>query len=90
MHLLFVDESGTPPSPGKLKNKYFVIGGIIIPEGKWHPLKDEIMGMKLRRRVHLAISELGGEPLPSAFTDERRHSASGYGGWGSLEATRAQ
>ena len=26
MHLLFVDESGTPPKPGKVDARYFVVG----------------------------------------------------------------
>ena len=51
MHIPFVDESGTPPSADKPKNKYFVIGGVIIPEDQWHSVRDALMGMKVRRRV---------------------------------------
>jgi len=51
MHILFIDESGTPPSPDKPKNKYFVIGGVIIPEDQWHSVRDALMGMKVRRRL---------------------------------------
>lgn len=51
MHILFIDESGTPPSPQKLRHKYFVIGGIIIPEEKWHKMRDGILGLKLRRKI---------------------------------------
>lgn len=36
MYFLFLDESGTPPSPDKATGKYLVIGGVIIPEGTWH------------------------------------------------------
>lgn len=51
MHILFMDESGTPPSPGKLKDSYFVIAGVIIPERSWHGLRDALMGMKIRRKI---------------------------------------
>jgi hypothetical protein len=51
MHLLFVDESGTAPNPSAKGNRYFVIGGVIIPEGSWHPIKDALLGMKARLRV---------------------------------------
>ena len=34
MHILFVDESGTAPNPNS-KTKYFVLGGVIIPENAW-------------------------------------------------------
>ena len=30
MHILFVDESGTPPKPGKQYPRYFVVGGIYL------------------------------------------------------------
>jgi hypothetical protein len=51
MHLLFVDESGTAPNPNTKGDRYFVIGGVIIPEGSWHPIKDALLGMKARLRV---------------------------------------
>jgi hypothetical protein len=51
VHILFIDESGTPPSPQKLRHKYFVIGGIIVPEEKWHKMRDGILGLKLRRKI---------------------------------------
>lgn len=51
MHLLFVDESGTPPKPGKINPRYFVVGAIIIPENLWHRLKDALFGMKVRRKI---------------------------------------
>lgn len=49
MHLLFLDESGTPPNPGNHRDRYFVIGGVILPENSWHPVKDALLGMKARR-----------------------------------------
>src|SRR5688572_2912352 len=51
MHILFADESGTPPHPGQTTQKYFVIGGIIVPETVWHRLRDAILGMKIRRKI---------------------------------------
>lgn len=51
MHILFIDESGTPPKPGADNPKYFVVGGIIIPEGVWHRVRDAMFGLKLRRKI---------------------------------------
>tara|TARA_R110002110_G_scaffold157158_1_gene352977 strand:+ start:489 stop:1244 length:756 start_codon:yes stop_codon:yes gene_type:complete len=51
MHILFVDESGTPPHPGTDGQKYFVVGGIIIPETIWLRLRDNLHGMKIRRHI---------------------------------------
>jgi hypothetical protein len=51
MHILFVDESGTPPKPGVTRPRYFVVGGIIIPENLWHRLRDALFGMKIRRKI---------------------------------------
>jgi hypothetical protein len=51
VHILFIDESGTPPSPQKLRDKYFVIGGIIVPEERWHKMRDGLLGLKLRRGI---------------------------------------
>ena len=51
MHILFIDESGTPPSPDNPKNKYFVIGGVIISEDDWHSVRDALMGMEVRLKL---------------------------------------
>jgi hypothetical protein len=51
MHFLFMDESGTPPKPGVEQPRYFVVAGIIVPEGVWHTLRDGLMGLKIRHRV---------------------------------------
>ncbi len=51
MHIFFIDESGTPPSPGKGKDTYFVIGGLVVPEQVWHGLRDSLHGMKVRRKL---------------------------------------
>lgn len=51
MHLLFLDESGTPPKPNKIDARYFVMGGVIVPEQVWARLRDAILGMKIRRKI---------------------------------------
>lgn len=51
MHLLFVDESGTPPKTDKITNRYFVIAGVSIPEARWMPLRDLMLGLKARYKV---------------------------------------
>lgn len=51
MHLLFIDESGTPPKPNVGGQRYFVVGGIIIPEAVWLRLRDLLHGMKVRRHI---------------------------------------
>ena len=51
MHLLFIDESGTPPKPGKDHPHYFVVGGIIIPETSWFRMRDGLDGLKARRKL---------------------------------------
>lgn len=52
VHILFIDESGTAPGPDRIKNTYFVMGAIIIPEGKWGKLRDLLLGLKIRRKIH--------------------------------------
>lgn len=51
MHILFIDESGTPPDPAKCRDNYFVVGGLIIPEGVWRRVYDQLHGMKVRRKL---------------------------------------
>jgi hypothetical protein len=51
MHILFVDEAGTPPKPGQQYPRYFVVGGIIVPENVWHRIRDAMLGLKIRRRI---------------------------------------
>ena len=79
MHIFFIDESGTPPGPGKLNDKYFVIGGLVIPEQVWHGLRDCLHGLKTRRKL---VGELkwryfapgntdAANPMASMKPDER-------------------
>jgi hypothetical protein len=51
MHIFFLDESGTPPNPAKLRDKYFVVGGLVIPDSVWGKVRDALVGMKLRRNI---------------------------------------
>ena len=52
VHIFFIDESGTPPGLGKGRDKYFVIGGLVIPESVWHGIRNAVTGMKARRQLH--------------------------------------
>jgi hypothetical protein len=52
MHLFFLDESGTSPSPTGHRDKYFVLGGLAIPDGVWHKVRDTFHGMKVRRKLN--------------------------------------
>jgi len=48
MHLLFVDESGTPPKPDARDQAYFVIAGLVIPEDRWISMRGKLVGLKKR------------------------------------------
>jgi hypothetical protein len=52
MHLLFVDESGTPPKPASQKNDFFVIAGLVIPEDRWSGMRDKLVGLKRASHYH--------------------------------------
>jgi Protein of unknown function (DUF3800) len=41
MQLYFIDDSGTVSSPNKIIQEHFVLGGLSIPEEKWHHLEKE-------------------------------------------------
>lgn len=47
MHILFVDESGTPPEADKAeKQPFFVLGGIVIPEDIWGKMAADLARLK--------------------------------------------
>ncbi|MCY4230136.1 MAG: DUF3800 domain-containing protein [Alphaproteobacteria bacterium] len=46
MHICFVDESGTPAKPGRTVPRYFVFGGLVIPEERWHGVRNKLIGLK--------------------------------------------
>lgn len=54
MYILFADESGTaPPSLERAKGqKYFVIGGLTIPDGEWRNVAAKLLGLKTRFKLH--------------------------------------
>lgn len=47
MFLCFVDESGSPPQVQKAAlRRYFVIAGLIMPEGDWHGIARELQTLR--------------------------------------------
>lgn len=55
MHLCFIDESGSPPKPGKVGNRpYFVIAALIMHEAQWHGVSEEVR--KLRSRPDFKVT----------------------------------
>ena len=52
MQMMFVDESGTAPKPGKTEqNPFFVLGACVIPESYWHQVKAELEHLKSKFKV---------------------------------------
>ena len=52
MHILFVDESGSPPEATKAESQpYFVLGGIVIPEDIWAKLAADLARLKANYKV---------------------------------------
>ena len=50
MYLCFLDESGSPPKPGRVKDRrYFIIAGLIMHEAQWHGVADEVRQLRNRR-----------------------------------------
>lgn len=47
MHILFVDESGTPAKPEGVGASYFVIAGLVVPEDRWLGLRAKLVGLKV-------------------------------------------
>lgn len=50
MHLLFLDESGTPAKHADDRPEYFVIAGLAIPHRTWMPLHRRLHGLKVAWR----------------------------------------
>jgi hypothetical protein len=52
MQMLFVDESGTPPPPGKLHTaRLFVLGGLVVPEDLWSKVAADLRRLKAKYGV---------------------------------------
>lgn len=82
MHMLFVDESGTPPEPARTGDQpYFVLGGIVIPEDIWAKMAADMTRLKQQFEVvgelkwrHFA-PDRGGRVTPlSHLSPERKES----------------
>ena len=68
MHIIFIDESGTPPKQDKDRPRYFVLGGAIIHEAAWHRIRDALLGLKAQYKIR---GELKWRYFAQANTDER-------------------
>ncbi len=68
MHLLFLDESGTPPKATVADPGRFVVGGLIIAESIWHIVRDGFQGLKVRHGVR---GELKWRYFAPTNTDDR-------------------
>ncbi|MGE0349126.1 DUF3800 domain-containing protein [Hydrogenophaga sp.] len=71
MQLLFIDESGTPPTAKSAADVgYFVLGGVVIPEEVWVKLAADLKRIKASYQVHGEIKwrhfaqDKGGKPTP--------------------------
>ena len=74
MHILFVDESGTPPPPGKHDEKeYFVLGGIVVPEDIWAKLAQDL---RLLARKYKIKGEIKWRYFAPAKPGAKEHSLS--------------
>lgn len=69
MHILFVDESGSPPDPDKAASQpFFVLGGIVIPEDIWAKLAGDLARLKAQFKIEGEIKwryfapDRGGKP----------------------------
>lgn len=51
MHLFFLDESGSAVDQGKHHKKYFVIGGVIIPEIHWKEIHKRLEDVKRQYNI---------------------------------------
>lgn len=52
MHILFIDESGTPPEPNKATDQpFFVLGGIVVPEDIWAKIANDLARLKQLHKV---------------------------------------
>ena len=55
MQIFFIDESGTVPPPNKRHSKYFVLGGLSIPENHWHEINNELKQIKQKYNINHEI-----------------------------------
>lgn len=69
MHILFVDESGSPPEPDKAAQQpFFVLGGIVVPEDIWAKMAGDLSRLKAQYGIDGEIKwryfapDRGGKP----------------------------
>lgn len=82
MHILFVDESGTPPEADKAAlQPFFVLGGIVIPEDIWAKMAGDLSRLKTHYGIDGEIKwryfapDRGGKPNAlSHLTAEQKES----------------
>ncbi len=55
MHLFFLDESGTVIPKNKKHTKYFIIGGVIIPEIHWYEIYKKLRDIKKQYKINSEI-----------------------------------
>lgn len=51
MQMFFLDESGTAPAGPTENQRYFVIGGVIIPDTLWHAVATDLNNLKKNRKI---------------------------------------
>lgn len=51
MYLLYIDESGEIPQEDKGPGRFFVIAGVIVAEGAWRALTQELAALKKQMRI---------------------------------------
>lgn len=75
MHLLFIDESGTPPEKNKANlHPYFVLGGIVIPEDIWGKLAADLARIKSQFKINGEIKwRYFAPPKPNSETHSLSH-----------------
>lgn len=76
MQLLFIDESGTPPTAQTAAEVgFFVLGGVVIPEEVWIKLAADLKRIKAAYQVQGEIKwrhfarDKGGKPTPLSHLD---------------------
>ena len=69
MHMLFIDESGSPPEADKVAQQpFFVLGGVVIPEDIWAKMAGDLarlksqFGIKRELKWRYFAPDRGGKP----------------------------
>ncbi len=73
MYILFVDESGSVPPPDKVRQKHFVMGGVVIPTGIWHSVKKDLDAIKSKYEINGEIKWRFFSPHNADESNTMRH-----------------